>query len=47
MLNRPRHKFRPPNTHLDYKTDEEKLAALQKHEQPYIVWNYETGEKEE
>ena len=41
-----KHKPRPPNTDLDYKTDEEKLAEARKHEQPYSVWNYETGEKE-
>ena len=41
-----KHKPRPPNTDLDYKTDEEKLTEARKHEQPYSVWNYETGEKE-
>ena len=41
-----RHKPRPPKTDLDYKTLEERLAEARKHEQPYTVWNYKTGEKE-
>ena len=35
-----------PKTDLDYKTLEERLAEARKHEQPYSVWNYKTGEKE-
>ena len=42
----PKHKPRPPNTDQDYETLEERLAKARKHEQPYIVWNYETGKKE-
>ena len=41
-----KHKPRPPNTDQDYETLEERLAKARKHEQPYIVWNYETGKKE-
>lgn len=47
VQNRPKHKFRPPRTDLDYETLEERLAEARKHEQPYTVWNYKTGEKEE
>ena len=47
VQNRPKHKFRPPRTDLDYETVEERLAKARKHEQPYIVWNYKTGEKED
>jgi|TARA_R110002153_G_scaffold135889_1_gene285596 hypothetical protein len=46
VQNRPRHKFRPPNTDQDYETLEERLAKARKHEQPYIVWNYKTDEDE-
>ena len=46
-LGTPKHKPRPPRTDLDYETLEERLAEARKHEQPYTVWNYKTGEKED